>query len=279
MCRLLGVSVSGYYAWRKRPPSQRHQANAALLVAITRVYQESDGAYGSPRIQQALQQQGCACSRNRVARVMRTAGIQGKHKRKRRVRTTDSDHALPVAPNHLAQEFAATAPNQKWVTDITYIPTAEGWLYLAAVLDLFSRRIVGWAMADTLQTTLVLAALQMALTQRRPAAGLLHHSDRGSQYASADYQSQLTAAGIMVSMSWTGNCLDNAAMESFWAILKRERTDDRTYATRSEAKTDIFRYIEGFYNRRRLHSTLGYLSPQAFEQGYWLPQSAGSVGG
>lgn len=211
---------------------------------------------------------------------MRTAGLQGKHKRKcQRRRTTDSDHALPVAPNQLNQAFTATPPNQKWVTDITYIPTAEGWLYLAAVLDLFSRRIVGWAMGDTLQTTLVVDALQMALAQRRPAVGLLHHSDRGSQYASEDYQSQLTAAGITVNMSRTGNCFDNAAMESFWAILKRERTDDRTYATRIEAKTDIFLYIEGFYNRRRLHSTLSYLSPQAFEQCYWSSPSSGLVGG
>lgn len=269
MCEQLAVSVSGYYSWRKRPPSRRSQANASLLVQIRQIHQESDGAYGSPRIHQALQRQAWRCSKNRIARLMSQAGLQGKHKRKRRICTTDSQHAQPVAPNHLAQQFTATAPNEKWVTDITYIATEEGWLYLAAVLDLFSRKIVGWAMGDTLHTALVLDALHMALAQRRPMSDLLHHSDRGSQYASAEYQAQLLATGMRCSMSRTGNCYDNAAMESFWATLKRECTDDQRFRTRTHAKTIIFRYIEGFYNRRRFHSTLGYLAPDEFEQRYW----------
>jgi len=201
---------------------------------------------------------------------MRKQGIRGKCKRRRKGLTTDSEHRLPVALNLLNQEFRAEAPNQKWLTDITYIWTAEGWLYLACVLDLFSRQIVGWAMDATMTTTLVADALEMALTQRKPLPGLLHHSDRGSQYASLTYQARLADYQMMVSMSRTGNCYDNAVMESFWATLKAERTHDQAYRTRAEARTDIFLFIAGFYNRRRRHSALGYLSPDQFERHFQL---------
>lgn len=266
MCRVLDVSVSGYYAWRHRPVSQRTQANAALLVAIRRIYTESHGTYGSPRIWAELQATGERCAEKRVARLMHQAQLRARGKGKERVVTTDSRHTLPVASNTLNQAFTATAPNQKWVGDITYIATRQGWLYLAAVLDLFSRRIVGWAMADRIDSPLVVAALTMALQQRRPAPGLLFHCDRGSQYASQLYRQALADHGLELSMSRTGNCYDNAVMESFWSTLKAERTDHQDYHTHATARVDIFRYLEGFYNRQRRHSTLGYLSPIAFEQ-------------
>lgn len=266
MCRVLGVSVSGYYAWRRRPVSQRTQANAALLVAIRRIYTESQGTYGSPRIWAELHATGERCGENRVARLMQQAQLRARGKGQRRVMTTDSRHTLPVAANVLKQAFTATAPNQKWVGDITYIATRQGWLYLAAVLDLFSRRIVGWAMGDRIDSALVVAALTMALQQRRPAPGLLFHCDRGSQYASQLYRQALADHGLELSMSRTGNCYDNAVMESFWSTLKAERTDHQDYRTHAAARVDIFRYLEGFYNRQRRHSTLGYLSPMAFEQ-------------
>ena len=270
MCAVLAVSVSGYYDWCERPVSQREQANAALVAEIRQVHAESLETYGSPRVHKELCERGQRCSRNRIERLMRKQGIRGKCKRRRKVVTTDSQHNFPVAPNLLNQKFEATAPNQKWLADITYIPTAEGWLYLACVLDLFSRKLVGWAMDQTMTTALVTDALDMALQQRKPTVGLLHHSDRGSQYASLAYQARLATYQIKVSMSRTGNCYDNAVMESFWATLKTERTHDQSYQTRAEARTDIFLFLEGFYNRRRRHSTLGYLSPDQFERHFYL---------
>ena len=277
MCGVLEVAVSGYYAWRRRPVSRQTQANAALLVAIRRIYTASQGTYGSPRIWAELQANGERCAEKRVARLMQQAQIRARTKGKRKVVTTDSRHALPVAANTLNQAFRATAPNQKWVGDITYIATRQGWLYLAAVLDLFSRRIVGWAMADRIDSALVVAALTMALQQRRPAPGLLFHCDRGSQYASQLYRQALADHGLNLSMSRTGNCYDNAVMESFWSTLKAERTDHQDYHTYAAARVDIFRYLEGFYNRLRRHSTLGYLSPMAFEQ--HAAQAVGLVAG
>jgi len=268
MCEVLGVARSGYYAWRKRPVSQRAQANCALVHEIRRVHGESGQRYGSPRVYKALREQGHCCSRTRIERLMRQHGLRGKCRQRRRVVTTDSQHRLPVAPNLLNQRFMADRPNQKWVADITYIPTAEGWLYLACVLDLFSRKIVGWAMDKTMTTALVSDALEMALHQRKPAPGLLHHSDRGSQYASLAYQQCLADNRIQVSMSRTGNCYDNAVIESFWATLKVEQVHDQRYRTRAQARSDIFLFIEGFYNRRRRHSALGYLSPEQFERNF-----------
>jgi putative transposase len=266
MCQVLGVSPSGYYAWRQRPVSSRAQANEGLKLKIEIIYQASDGTYGSPRIYQELVDMGVGCSLNRVARLMRQHGIVAKQSKKRSVMTTIRNLADPVAPNLLDRHFQALAPNRKWLADITYIQTDEGFLYLAAVMDLYSRKIVGWAMADHLQTELPLAALHMALQQRQPEPGLLHHSDRGSQYTSDLYQSVLHGYRCRVSMSRVANCLDNAPMESFFGTLKTERTDHRHYRTRAEAQSDIFLYIEGFYNRRRRHSYLGYLSPDQFEE-------------
>jgi putative transposase len=264
MCRVLGVSRSGYYDWRKRKPSARECANAKLLKMIKKIFRRSRKTYGSPRIHAELRAQGMACSCNRVARLMRKHGVRARRPR-RRVRTTDSKHDLPVAPNLLGRQFEAERPNQKWVADISYIDTDEGWLYLATVMDLFSRRIVGWAMDDHMERSLVEQALRMALFRRRPRAGLLHHSDRGSQYASGDYRALLAAWGITASMSRTGDCYDNAAMESFFGTLKTECVTAR-YPTRAAARTDIFEYIEVWYNRQRRHSSLGYLSPVAFEK-------------
>ena len=266
MCQVLEVSASGYYAWRRRPVSQREQDNQELLAQIKEVHAASRKTYGSPRVHAELVQQGTQCNKKRVERLMRVNDIRGKQRGRRRVKTTDSAHDLPVAPNVLNRQFEADAPNQKWVTDITYIPTDEGWLYLAAVLDLFSRRVIGWSMARTLCTSLVKNALRMAIADRHPQAGLLHHSDRGSQYASADYQSLMDAHEMVVSMSRTGNCYDNAPMESFFGTLKCELVHDRHYGTHAEARQDIFEYIEVFYNRKRRHSSLGYLSPVEYEQ-------------
>jgi putative transposase len=268
MCRVLKVSRSGYYDWRKRKPSAQDRANAKLLEAIRRIFKRSRKTYGSPRIHAELKAQGKTCGKNRVARLMRKHGIRARRPR-RRVRTTNSKHSWPVAPNLLDRQFAAAAPNRKWVADLSYIDTDEGWLYLATVMDLFSRRIVGWAMADHMETSLVEQAMRMALIRRRPSAGLLHHSDRGSQYASKNYRALLAAWGITVSMSRTGDCYDNAVMESFFGTLKTECAAER-YATRADARTDIFEYIEVWYNRQRRHSTLGYLSPHAFEMAYAL---------
>lgn len=267
MCRVLAVSTSGYYAWRGRPQSQRAQDNLELLDRIKEVHAASRGTYGSPRVHAELVQgQGIHCNKKRVERLMRIHDIRGRQRRRRRVKTTDSNHSLPVAPNLLDRQFETDAPNRKWVADITYVPTAQGWLYLAVVLDLFSRRVIGWSMADTMCTLLVKDALEMAISFRHPQAGLLHHSDRGSQYASAEYQDVLQTGGIVASMSRAGNCYDNAAMESFFGTLKCELVHDRRYRTRAEARQDIFEYIEVFYNRQRRHSSLGYLSPVSYEE-------------
>ena len=266
MCRVLQVSRSGYYAWRQRPVSGREMANQKLTQQIEEIHQQSRQTYGSPRIQAELADQGVKCGPNRVARLMQEAELQAKQSRQFKVTTTDSAHNYPVAPNLLARNFQANRANEKWLADITYIPTAEGWLYLAAVMDLYSRRIVGWAMGESLERGLPLAALQMALDTRQPLPGLLHHSDRGSQYASDDYQAVLTKSQMQVSMSRTGNCYDNAPMESFFGTLKTELVYHCHYATRAEAKTAIFEYIEVFYNRFRRHSALGYQSPVVFEQ-------------
>lgn len=266
MCRVLAVSRSGYYAWRNRPTSARKMADQELSQHIKQIHDHSRQTYGSPRIQAELAENGVNCGCKRVARLMRQEELFAKQSRKFKVITTDSAHPYPVAPNLLAQDFTASRPNEKWLTDITYIPTAEGWLYLAVVLDLYSRRIVGWAMGDRLERHLVIAALQMAVKMRQPPPGLLHHSDRGSQYASDDYQALLTQHQMRCSMSRTGNCYDNAPTESFFGTLKTELVHHCQYQTKAEAKTDIFEYIEVFYNRFRRHSALAYQSPVNFEK-------------
>lgn len=268
MCNLLGVSASGYYAWQTRPVSQRAQANEKLLAKIRAVHSQSRKTYGSPRVHAELAVDGFQVGKNRVARLMRAANLCGQRKRKQ-PRTTNSQHRHPVAPNHLNRDFHATHPNEKWLADITYIPTAEGWLYLAVVLDLFSRKIVGWAFSASLESNLVEQAFRMAVHSRPALSGLLHHSDRGSQYAGDAYQQLLIDQQIQVSMSRTGNCYDNAPMESFFSTLKCEHVHFQSYQTRQEAQTDIFAYIVGFYNRQRRHSSLGYLSPDEFERRYY----------
>lgn len=268
MCRVLRVARTGYYAWRRRAPSARTCANRQLLTAIRAVHQQSRARYGSPRVTRELQAQGYRCSEARVARLMRTAGVQAKQRRRFRV-TTDSRHGEPVAPNRLARQFAVAAipgPNRVWASDITYVPTREGWLYLAVVLDLASRRVIGWAMRHTLARGLTLDALQMALAHRQPAPGVLHHADRGSQYACGDYQALLTAHGMVSSMSRKGDCWDNAVVESFFATLKTELVDGAAWGTREHARTALFEYIEAWYNRVRRHSSLGYRSPMQYEQ-------------
>lgn len=259
------VSQSGYRAWSKRAPSSRETENTRLTERICCLFRASGKTYGSPRLWDDLQQAGERVSRKRVARLMRLAGLKACPP-KRFVVTTDSKHAFPVAENVLAREFCCTTPNAKWSADITYIWTSEGWLYLAVILDLFSRRIVGWATSTTIDRSLVVSALRQAQQQRKPSAGLLCHSDRGSQYASGDYQKQLRAAGIVCSMSRKGNCWDNAPTESFFATIKKELVHRTRFATRQEAHKAIFSYIEIWYNRKRKHSTLGYLSPEAFER-------------
>lgn len=268
MCRVLGVSVSGYYAQRQRPPSARAEANAVLVEQIRRVHADSRQTYGSPRLHAALRQQAIICNHKRVERLMRLHGIRGCDRRKRRPVTTQSRHSYPVAANILQRDFTAESPNCKWLGDISYIDTQEGFLYLASLEDVFSRKIVGWAMDAHLETSLVERALRMALARRQPKAGLLHHSDRGSQYASGAYRALLEKQHITVSMSAVGNCYDNAMKESFFATLKTECAS-HPFATRAQARTAIFEYIEGFYNRQRLHSALGYLSPEQVEQRFY----------
>jgi putative transposase len=266
LCAVLEVSPAGYYAWRSREPSARSAANRELVAAIRHVHRASGGRYGSPRVHAELLAQGRGTSRGRIERLMRRHGIRAIMAPARRARTTDSRHSLPIAPNLVARDFTAAAPNRVWLADITYIQTDEGWLYLAAVMDLFSRKIVGWAMRDHLRTELTSAALMMAIQRQRPAAGLIHHSDRGVQYASHDYRVILAAADITTSMSRKADCFDNAPMESFFHTLKTEHVHHQNYATRAEAKRDVFAYIEGFYNRTRLHSAIGYISPIQMEQ-------------
>lgn len=259
------VSVSGFYAWRGRPECRRSREDRRLLAHIKSSFAESDQTYGSPRIYRDLQEEGIICGKRRVAKLMRQSGLRAQLP-KRFVVTTDSKHALPVADNVLDRQFEAVAADTRWAADITYVWTRQGWLYLSVVLDLFSRKAVGWSMQSTLERGLVQDALSMALLQRRPAEGLLCHSDRGSQYASRDYQALLKESGITCSMSRKGNCWDNAPVESFFSTLKRERIHRRQYETRAEARADIFQYIELWYNRRRRHSSLGYLSPEEFER-------------
>jgi putative transposase len=263
LCRVLGVVRSGYYAWRVRSVSARELRDQQLMRQIQTIFAESRRTYGSPRVQAALKAQGIRTARKRVARLMRHAQLQARQRR-RSVRTTDSRHTDPIAPNLLARTFEAEAPNQVWVADITYLPTREGWLYLAVVLDLFGRRVVGWSMQASLERGLVMAALNHAWHRRQPPPGLLHHSDRGSQYASADYQALLRQAKMRSSMSRKGNCWDNAAMESFFATLKAELPVS-VFESHAAARSAVFDYIERFYNRVRLHSTLGYCSPVAYE--------------
>ena len=267
LCANLAVSPSGYYDWQKRriAPGRRAVENQTLAKQIEAIHIQSRRTYGSPRVQMELHKKGCHHGRNRIARLMKQEGLCGRQKGRYRVQTTDSNHDQPIAPNRLAEVPKATAPNQLWVADITYIETREGWLYLAAILDLYSRKIVGWAMSEHIDTALVLKALVMALSHRNPPVNLLFHSDRGVQYASGDYRRALSAAGLVASMSRKGNCYDNATMESFWSTLKLELVYRRDFASRQEACRHIFDYIEVFYNRQRAHSALGYHSPVDFE--------------
>ena len=267
LCTTFGVSASGYYDWRTRltTPGLRARQTQVLTQTIKTIHAHSRQTYGSPRILMELRKAGAWHGRNRIARIMRQEGLCGRQKTRFRVQTTDSNHDEPIAPNRLADAPAPTAPNQIWVADITYIDTGTGWLYLAAILDLYSRKIVGWAMSERIDTTLVLKALSMALLHRQFPANLLFHSDRGVQYASADYRRALAQAAITTSMSRKANCYDNAAMESFWSTLKLELVYRRPFANRSQARQEIFLYIESFYNRQRSHSALGYLSPVDFE--------------
>lgn len=264
MCQLLDVARSGYYAWKQRGENPRNEENRRLDADLQRLYDVHKGRYGAPRLTLELRSEGWPVSRRRVAKRMRGLGLKAKAARKYRA-TTHSKHTLPVAPNRLAQDFTAAAANRKWVSDITFIWTEEGWLYLAVVLDLYSRSVVGWAMAERMTRELVIAAMMMAVWRRRPGRGLIVHSDRGSQYASRDYQAVLERHGFLCSMSRKGDCFDNAAMESFFHSLKVEQVNDCRYRTREEAKADLFEYIETYYNPTRRHSTLNYLSPRNFE--------------
>jgi len=263
LCRHLGVSRSGYYAWAKRPESQRDKNNRALSVEVAAVHQESRSRYGSPRVHAELRARGRRVSRKRVARLMRQQGLRARQRRPF-LRTTDSAHNHPVTPNTLNRKFEPDTPNSTWAGDITYVWTGEGWLYLAVLLDLFSRKVVGWAMSEKIDRQLVLSALDMALLGRPAPA--LHHSDRGSQYASEDYRRLLEHKGITCSMSRKGNCWDNAVVESFFSSLKQELVYPSHFTTRQEAKLALFEYIEVFYNRKRRHSSLGYLSPVEYER-------------
>jgi putative transposase len=265
MCRVLRVSPGGYYDWRGRPTSTGERRRVALVVAIRAIHGEMKARYGSPRIHAELVARGEPCCVNTVARLMRREGIAAKTKRKFRC-TTDSNHSRPVAENIVNRQFEPEAPDRVWTADITYISTREGWLYLAAVEDLYSRKIVGWSMGPSIDSRLVVDALAMAISRRLPGEGLVAHSDRGSQYASEHYRGILADHGIECSMSRRANCWDNAPMESFFASLKKELTHDEDYATREEARASLFEYIEVFFNRVRRHSSLGYLSPTEYER-------------
>lgn len=265
LCRVLGVSRAGFYAWHTRGLSPHAHADERLGLEIAAIHAESRQRYGSPRVHAELGDRGHRVGRKRVARLMRQRGLAGRRRRRFRA-TTDSCHAFPVTANVLARQFEQAAPDVAWVTDITYIATGEGWLYLAAILDLCSRAVVGWAVSERITRELTLEALDMALHRRCPRQGLLHHSDRGSQYASGDYQAVLAEHGIVCSMSRRGNCWDNAVAESFFATLKVELVHDAAWATRAVARAELFEYIEVFYNGQRRHSSLGYLSPRAFER-------------
>jgi putative transposase len=264
LCKVLGVSQSGYFAWKDRPASRRQREDMILLAHVRSAFALSNGAYGSPRMTRELHDRGLAVGRRRTARLMRENGLIARQKRRFK-RTTDSDHGFPVAPNLINQNFVAMGRNQKWGADISYVWTREGWLYLAVVIDLFARRVVGWATSDRLHKELALSALRKALTLRRPAKGLIHHSDRGSQYCSNGYQAELRKHGVSISMSGKGNCYDNAAVETFFKTLKSELVWRTVFQTRGAATSAIGRYIDGFYNPLRRHSTLGYISPAQFE--------------
>ncbi len=266
LCDVLHVTRQGYYAWASRTPGQRKQEDEQLKREIQQAFTASEDTYGSPRIQRALAANGRSAGRKRIARLMRDCGLVGRPRRRRYICTTDSRHGFGVAPNRLGRQFNADAPDQVWATDITYIPTLKGWLYLAVVIDLFSRKVVGWSMQQYIDRRLALNALAMALKTRRPGPGLLHHSDRGVQYACDEYQRLLHGAQIVASMSRKGDCWDNAVVESFFSTLKQELIYRCKFADHDAARAAIFRYIEGFYNRRRLHSTLGYLSPEEYER-------------
>ena len=270
LCKRLQVSRSGYYAWCKRGPSRRQRESNRLMVEIRAAHEQSRGTYGYRRIHASLTAKNIACGIHRVRLLMQQCGLRAKRRRRYRT-TTESQHRLPVAPNLLDRNFSTTTVNQKWVSDITFVPTHEGWLYVSAIMDLYSRQVVGWAMESFLNQQLGLKALRMALDGRQPPPGLMHHSDRGVQYANNDYQQLLADHLAIASMSRTGNVYDNAPMESFFATLKRELIHFRMYRTRDEARTDIFEFIEVFYNRQRLHSALGYCSPTDFETGLCAP--------
>ncbi len=265
MCRVLKVSKSGYYAWRSRPESSRAKTDREVTEVLKHLHAESDGVYGSPKTCLELKDEGYHCGRHKVARLMRLAGLRGCPKRRFRV-TTKQDPSHPIAINLLEQDFEAQAPNRVWASDITYISTHQGWIYLAIVMDLYSRRIVGWSMNRRMSRHLVIDALLMAIGNRQPPASLIHHSDRGSQYTSDDFRDELAKHNIQCSMSGRGNCYDNAVVESFFGRLKRERVNRTRYRTREEAKADVFEYIECFYNRKRRHGYLGNISPVAFEK-------------
>jgi putative transposase len=267
MCRVLGVSSSGYWAWTKRPPSARALADAALSATIREIHRDSRGTYGIPRVHAELCFGGTRCGRKRVARLMRVAGLEGVHRR-RFVRTTVRDRDAAPAPDLVNRQFSADRPDQLWVADITYLPTWQGFLYLAAVVDVFSRAVVGWAMAGHLRTELIEQAIDMAITRRRPANGLIHHSDRGTQYTSIAFGLRCREAGIVQSMGSTGDAYDNAMAESFFATLETELIDRSSWRTRADARLAVFDYIEAFYNPRRRHSGLGQLSPAEFERRY-----------
>jgi putative transposase len=265
MCQILGVSRAGFYAWRSRSPAARTREDQRLALEVAAIHAKSRRRYGSPRVHFELREHGMRMSRKRVARLMSEQGLHARRKRRFRT-TTDSNHDLPVARNVLARRFEVAEPNTAWVTDITYVWTLEGWLYLVVILDLFSRRVVGWSMSERITRQLALDALTMALSRRQPPRGLIHHSDRGSQFASGDYRRMLAAHGIVCSMSRRGDCWDNAVAESFFSTLKLELVYENEWATRSEARAAIFEYLEVFYNGERRHSSLGYLSPVAFER-------------
>ncbi len=264
MCQVLQVSPSGYYAYIQRLTHPQPNKDLVLIESVKRIHQEMNQSYGSRRMSQQLQNEGYSVGREKARNLMKKAGVQVRMK-KRFKTTTDSKHGYPIAPNLLNQEFEVDFPNTVWVGDITYLWTAEGWLYLAVVLDLFSRRIVGWAMEETMKSDLVESALKMAISRRNPGTGLIFHSDRGSQYASGSYQQLLKNHRMIPSMSGTGNCYDNAVCERFFRSLKYERTEYKLYRTRQHARRDVIQYIEWFYNTKRLHSTLGYKSPLLFE--------------
>jgi putative transposase len=265
MCRVLKVSRAGYYAWCKRPASQHTQEDQRLGLQVAAIYRESRGRYGSPRVHAELRERGQRTGRKRVARLMQTAGLRAREHRRFRC-TTDSRHGMAIKQNLLERRFTVPTPNRGWVTDITYVWTLQGWLYLAVILDLFSRRVVGWSLSERLERGIALDALKMALQDRQPPQGLLHHSDRGSQYASHEYQQLLAVHGIQSSMSRKGNCWDNAVAESFFATLKIELVYQSRWSTRTQARSELFEYIELFYNRQRRHSALGYLCPNEFER-------------